>query len=98
MVAADDVQCEKIRVALHYFGKDVLARTVLLPADRVEEATFERFPFGKVVLWPGARMRTHPPEAVRVHVPEQLIAQEMLDALRRAILDVALRRFTAAGT
>ena len=98
LVAADDAQCEKIRVALNYFGKDVLARTVLLPAERVEPDTFERFPFRKVVLWPGARLSGRAPETVRVHVPEQLIAQEMLDALRRAILDVALRRFTTAAT
>ena len=54
-------------------------------------------PFRKVVLWPGARLRVHPPERVPVHVPDQLIAQEMLDALRRAILDVALRRFAASA-
>ena len=98
LVAADNAQCEKIRVALNYFGKDVLARTVLLPGERVEPDTFERFPFRKVVLWPGARLNGRAPETVGVHVPEQLIGQEMLDALRRAILDVALRRFTATAS
>ena len=84
-------------MALDYFGRELMSRTVLLSADRVEAGTFERFPFRKVVLWPGARLKVATPDRVPVHVPDQLVAQEMLDALRRAILDVALRRFAVVS-
>jgi hypothetical protein len=94
VVAPDDHVAERIRQAVAYCSPVANATTVVASVEAIDASTFSRFPFRRVLVWPGCGegWEARVPAGIDVLPAPHLASQETLDAIQRAVLDVALRK------